>query len=95
MKAKGKIAVHVLTITVLVCLPALSSTAYAAPAAAQKNTVLQSAPQKSISQKIQSVTGAVPARMKYDPNAPPKGTITFSVRKARVMNGVFPERLFF
>lgn len=73
MKAKGKIVVHVLTVTVLVCLLALSSTAYAAPAAAQKSTVQQSTPQQT-----QSVIGVAPARMKYDPNAPPKGTITFT-----------------
>lgn len=78
MKARGNNLVHVFMSALLVYSLLLTCTAYAAPAAAQKSTVQPSTPQTSASQQTQSVTGASPARMKYDPNAPPKGTITFN-----------------
>jgi flagellar capping protein FliD len=66
MKARGKNLVHVVMPVLVVCLLALTCTVYAAAATAQK----------SIQQK-QSVTSTTsPTSIKYDPNAPPQGTIT-------------------
>jgi hypothetical protein len=68
MKARGKNLVHVVMPVLVVCLLALTCTVYAAAATAQK----------SIQQK-QSVTSTTsPTSIKYDPNAPPKGTITLT-----------------
>ena len=67
MKARVNYVVRVLTPVLLVCLFALTSTAYAAPAAAQKAATQQAKP---------AVSATSPAAMKYDPNAPPQGTIT-------------------
>ena len=52
----------------LVCLLALTYTVYAAPATTQKST-----------QQAKPATSATsPASVKYDPNAPPQGTITIN-----------------
>lgn len=66
MKGKMIIAVRVLSMTALICLLSLS-TAYAAPAAAQKST-----------QQAKPAAGGSAAALKYNPNAPPQGTITIT-----------------
>jgi hypothetical protein len=66
MKAREKNLVHVFMSVLLVFLFSLTCTAYAAPSTTQKST-----------QQTKSATGTTsPASMKYDPNAPPQGTIT-------------------
>jgi hypothetical protein len=68
MRASGKRVGRVLTPVLLVCLLALTCTVYAAPAATQKAT-----------QQANPATSALsPASMKYDPNAPPQGSITIT-----------------
>jgi hypothetical protein len=68
MRARGKSVVQVLTPVLLICLLVLTCMAYAAPAATQKAT-----------QQAKPATSATsPASIKYDPNAPPQGTITIN-----------------
>jgi len=66
MKARGRNLVHVFMPVLVVCLVVLTYTAYAASPTTQKST-----------QPAKTATSATtPASIKYDPNAPPKGTIT-------------------
>jgi len=69
---------------VMFFLLAMSFTAYAAPAVAQKST-----------QQTNSATSVKsPAPVKYDPNAPPKGTITIPVSSKGFLTGTYfaPDR---
>jgi hypothetical protein len=67
MKARRSVF-QVLTPVLLVCLLALTCMAYAAPAATQKAT-----------QQVKPATSPTSAAsVKYDPNAPPQGTITIN-----------------
>jgi hypothetical protein len=65
MKTRGKRLVQALAMAVMFFSLAMSFTAYAAPATTQKSP-----------QQVQPVGSASPASVKYDPNAPPQGTIT-------------------
>jgi hypothetical protein len=66
MKARGRNLVHVFMPVLVGCLLLLTYTAYSASPTTQKSTQ----PAKT------ATSAASPASIKYDPNAPPKGTIT-------------------
>jgi hypothetical protein len=70
MKENKRIFVLRIAVAVTALLFALSSTSYAAPAAAPKSAQ-QAKP-------AAGATGAAAAALKYDPNAPPQGTITIN-----------------
>ena len=80
MREEACIAGRIFTVTMLISVLLVSAIAYAAPPATQK-----AAPQV---QPMQSG-----ARMKYDPNAPPQGTITITASNKGNVNASiwFPE----
>jgi hypothetical protein len=76
MKARRKKFVYMFMSALVVCLFSLS-TAYAAPAAAQKTT-------QQTTQQVKPATGA--AATLLNPNAPPQGTITFNASSKNNVN---------
>jgi len=83
MNARGKKLLHVFMPVLVGCLLVLTYTVYAAPPTIQK----------SIQPAKTATSPTSPAPVKYDPNAPPKGTITISASTKGNVNAStwFPE----